>query len=468
MEKKKIQQANKSKMKSQIQMVPNQIKPMEPRLNPYEISPKRSPSFITMDSFIDEKDDDRDVLDHHSIHPHPLPLHQHQNDFAMNKSEIIIEEKPKRKKLKFRFCFRKFFAFFLSNVGLCFLVVAYSVVGAFMFRAIESPFEVQTAKQVNELRDRTVLKLWNITLHNNILFYEKWKLLVSNEIRFFQKGLLRSIKDGYEGQQSVGREQWSFSGAFLFSLTVISTIGYGNISPRTDKGKLMTILYAIVGIPLMLLYLTNIGDILAKSFRYVYGGLCSCQPNCRVLDKRFRQQKHLQQNDRQRRFLAQQTMSSVSGSINYSASNRTHFDFDEQSTQVSTPTSPKNFENSLGLYKSNSRIHVPLTLCLMILATYVCGGGALFSIWEKWNYLDGSYFCFVTLSTIGFGDLVPGASIVDNSGSQEKLAICSLYLLAGMAVLAMCFNLMQEEVIHKVRQLGKRLGIVSDDDNSTN
>lgn len=77
----------------------------------------------------------------------------------------------------------------------------------------------------------------------------------------------------------------------------------------------MTILYAIVGIPLMLLYLTNIGDILAKSFRYVYGGLCSCQPNCRVLDKRFRQQKHLQQNDRQRRFLAQQTMSSVSGSM---------------------------------------------------------------------------------------------------------------------------------------------------------
>ena len=43
-------------------------------------------------------------------------------------------------------------------------------------------------------------------------------------------------------------------------------------------------------------------------------------------------------------------------------------------------------------------VHVPITLCLLILASYVCGGGALFSIWEKWNYLDGSYFCFVTLS----------------------------------------------------------------------
>ncbi|OTF70807.1 hypothetical protein BLA29_008259 [Euroglyphus maynei] len=115
-------------------------------------------------------------------------------------------------------------------------------------------------------------------------------------------------------------------------------------------------------------------------------------------------------------------------------------------------------------FRENNRVHVPITLCLLILTGYVCGGGLLFSIWENWNYLDGSYFCFVTLSTIGFGDLVPGASVVDSTGSQEKLVICSLYLLAGMALLAMCFNLMQEEVIHKVKQFGRRLGIVSDHD----
>lgn len=103
----------------------------------------------------------------------------------------------------------------------------------------------------------------------------------------------------------------------------------------------------------------------------------------------------------------------------------------------------------------------------MILASYVCGGGALFAIWEDWNYLDGSYFCFVTLSTIGFGDLVPGASVVGNSGSQEKLVICSLYLLAGMALLAMCFNLMQEEVIHKIRLFGKKIGIINDCDDDS-
>src|SRR5438128_2250701 len=59
---------------------------------------------------------------------------------------------------------------------------------------------------------------------------------------------------------------------FLFYLF----LGYGNIAPRTSWGKIVTIVYAIVGIPLMLLYLTNIGDILAKSFKYIYSRICRC------------------------------------------------------------------------------------------------------------------------------------------------------------------------------------------------
>ena len=37
-------------------------------------------------------------------------------------------------------------------------------------------------------------------------------------------------------------------------------------------------LYALIGIPLMYLYMANIGGILASSFKYIYSKLCRFEP----------------------------------------------------------------------------------------------------------------------------------------------------------------------------------------------
>lgn len=88
---------------------------------------------------------------------------------------------------------------------------------------------------------------------------------------------------------------------------------------------------------------------------------------------------------------------------------------------------------------------------------YVCGGALLFAEWENLDFLDGSYFCFISLSTIGFGDIVPGDKIYASKGLDVSFILCSMYLMLGMAIIAMCFNLMQEEVIHKFRSCGKAI-----------
>jgi len=62
----------------------------------------------------------------------------------------------------------------------------------------------------------------------------------------------------------------------------------------------------------------------------------------------------------------------------------------------------------------------------------------------------------------GFGDFVPAQG--EKANLEESIALCSLYLLFGIALLAMSFNLVQEEVITKVKSVAKRLGIIKDDE----
>lgn len=56
----------------------------------------------------------------------------------------------------------------------------------------------------------------------------------------------------------------------MFSHKNYICAGYGNIACRSYVGKGLTIIYAIIGVPLMLLFLTNIGDVFAKTFTWLY------------------------------------------------------------------------------------------------------------------------------------------------------------------------------------------------------
>ena len=59
-------------------------------------------------------------------------------------------------------------------------------------------------------------------------------------------------------------QQWKFAGAFYYATTVLTTIGYGHSTPCTIGGKLFTMFYAIVGIPLGLVMFQSIGERLNK------------------------------------------------------------------------------------------------------------------------------------------------------------------------------------------------------------
>lgn len=157
-----------------------------------------------------------------------------------------------------------------------------------------------------------------------------------------------------------------------------------------------------------------------------------------------------------------------------------------------------------------NEVTIPISTCLSVFFCYILLGSILFSWWEGWEYFEGSYFCFVSLVTIGFSDMVPGQGrtsksssavahvlvgdaetatiddhhhgVVDGGGSggggertsaagsngreesldhvDGQLILCSIYILFGMALMAMCFHLTQERFFTTAKKLGRALHLI--------
>lgn len=86
----------------------------------------------------------------------------------------------------------------VSLVSLMTIVVVYCCIGGVLFHTLEGPAEVIHTFNINQLRNDTVLKLWNITDQFNVLYKENWTSLVSNEIIIFQKEIIKAVRDGFD------------------------------------------------------------------------------------------------------------------------------------------------------------------------------------------------------------------------------------------------------------------------------
>ncbi|XP_017012615.3 uncharacterized protein [Drosophila takahashii] len=198
----------------------------------------------------------------------------------------------------FRRCWGHFLKLLLSTPGLVLLVIGYSVLGGLIFPLLEAPQDISKSAAIAKSREDCLRELWIITEKLNVLYERNWTMLVHEQLRRFEGSIVAATRQGsggpsggggaglfHEGSASalghfgydVGDSQsWTFSEALLYSVTVITTIGHGSLTPRTAAGKLATIFYALVGVPLMLMCLSSLGALLADALQCTYVRLC-CQ-----------------------------------------------------------------------------------------------------------------------------------------------------------------------------------------------
>lgn len=249
---------------------------------------------------------------------------------------------------------------------------------------------------------------------------------------------------------------------------VVCVVGYGNIAPRTQWGRAVCIAYAVVGIPLMLLCLANLGDALAKLFRFLYTQVCCCGC-CRPIVIRSRPQ-------------SEHDPSRSGGDLSKQGSIHEAWKSQYERRQSATPvTDPSNDvevlveEEQEGVQEEDddevdeeeafddidnadyNEISVPLTIILGVIGGYIFLGTVIFGVWEGWPALDAAYYCFITISTIGFGDIVPGFANGAGSGGEYEMLGAALYMLFGMATLSMCFTLVQDQMVVKFRLMAKKI-----------
>ncbi|XP_006639627.1 potassium channel subfamily K member 15 [Lepisosteus oculatus] len=71
----------------------------------------------------------------------------------------------------------------------------------------------------------------------------------------------------------------------------------------------------------------------------------------------------------------------------------------------------------------------------------LCIGAAAFSHFEGWTFFHAYYYCFITLTTIGFGDFVALQKKEDLQEKTPYVAFSFMYILVGLTVIGAFLNL---------------------------
>nr|XP_056706443.1 potassium channel subfamily K member 18 [Euleptes europaea] len=272
------------------------------------------------------------------------------------------------------------------------------------------------------------------------------------------------------------KEKWSFLGSLFFCCTVFTTVGYGHTYPRTRLGKYLCMLYALFGIPLMFLVLTDLGDILAAILSASYNKVRQLQSNivtkwCPVsFCKKNKESKPAAL--RQSKIVLREplhialVLRSQSSLKSKPGQHRNAEIFEKliaRENQFLAPPKPMErwsscpqldtgkmmdemIDNIDNIGKEVEKLDVPFPLMTIIVFAYISCAAAILPHWESHlDFQEAFYFCFITLTTIGFGDIA--------LQHPNFFLFLSLYIVIGIEIVIIAFKLGQDRLLSLYKKM---------------
>ncbi|VDL96131.1 unnamed protein product [Schistocephalus solidus] len=264
-----------------------------------------------------------------------------------------------------------------STTGLLLSLVMLTLLGAFVFTRIEAPAEVQTRVRATKARQRIFVLAQELAEEGE---KADWSKLVV-QVNKYRDKLRQAWKAGNdELGNTVIPPLWSMWGSIYYCITLFSTIGYGNVYPNTTIGRVLTIGYCLLAIPLCTLVFSRISKIIVRFLKAI-------------------------------NLMTIESSGIPVGLRDAYARADTNFDFS-------------------------------LLTCMALLVGYFSLSGVIYC-WgigptaAEWSPFDAVYFSFISMTSVGLGDIVPTSETFLNLASL-------LYILFGLILTNLVFTRMVE------------------------
>ncbi|XP_076372192.1 TWiK family of potassium channels protein 18-like [Tachypleus tridentatus] len=326
-----------------------------------------------------------------------------------------------------------------THVLLLLFLFGYAALGAVIFQLIEGPVETQGKADFESIRKLIIKDLWELYERHDT--EQNWREQASRRFVEYEEQVLQTVNSSVK--TNIDSKQWTFVGAMFYCGTIFTTIGYGNIYPKTNAGRAATIIYAFFGIPLMLMVLADLGKFFTRTIKIIYSYIRQFYHTreCRKIRRIARKDKN-----HHTQYLTLKINSGNETIPRNPVLESTAFNASEN---IKTDDDSAKYKKS-DSFEVDDEFNLPISLGLFFLVIYIMIGAFIFTLWENWSFFEAFYFVFISMSTIGFGDYVPEHPIY--------VMATFIYLLFGLALTSMCINVVQEKLSATFEKAKVRLG----------